>query len=82
MLNAFSVSNNLRTRSRLFLLEKFSGEAATPAAKHLYDINEDFTTLDKNKETTFHNVVVIAVFLRKRAQLYLKLTVYFLSTGV
>ena len=41
--------------------------AATPAAEHLFKVNEDTTPLTQRQATVFHNFVAKSLFLTKRA---------------
>ena len=56
--------------------------AKTPAAEHLFDINDDCTPLPPKGVTTFHNFVAKALFLTKRAHPDIATAVAFLTTRV
>lgn len=60
----------------------FGGEAVTPAARHLFEIDEDSPQLDQPRALTFHHLVAKTVYLAKRARPDLQLAVGFLSTRV
>lgn len=62
--------------------EDFSGEAATPAGKHLFDTDEGSTKLEKDRAAVFHHLVARSVFLCKRARPDIQLAVGFLTTRV
>ena len=62
--------------------EEFKGEATTPEAKHLFDVNEDCEKLEEERAIQFHHLVAKALFLCKRARPDLQLVVAFLSTRV
>ena len=56
--------------------------ATTPAAEHLFKINETPTYLDRKDAMFFHHNMAKLLFLRKRARPDLQTTVAFLSTRV
>ena len=58
------------------------GMATTPAAEHLFKVNETPTYLDKKDAMFFHHNVVKLLFLCKRARPDLQTAVAFLSTHV
>ena len=58
------------------------GIATTPAAEHLFKINETPTYLDEKDAMFFHHNVAKLLFLCKRACLDLQTTVAFLSNHV
>lgn len=60
----------------------FSGEAATPAAAHLFEVDLEATKLCPEKATTFHHLVAKALFLCKRARPDTQMTVGFLCSRV
>jgi len=60
-----------------------SGEAITPAAQHLFDINEDDKELlDQETADVFHSMVAKFLFLAKWARPDLLVAVSFLCTRV
>jgi hypothetical protein len=61
---------------------EMDGEAATPAANHLFDVDEDSPRVSKEKAQFFHTYVAKALFLCKRARPDLQTAVAFLCTGV
>ena len=64
------------------LPEDMEGEAATPAAEHLFKTNDTPTHLNDEKAMFFHHNVAKLLFLCKRARPDLQTTVAFLSTRV
>jgi hypothetical protein len=64
------------------LPEEMNGEAPTPAANHLFSVNEDQTKVDEKKAQFFHTYVAKTLFLCKRARPDLQTTVAFLCTRV
>ena len=60
----------------------FRGEAATPAADHLFQVNEECAKVDEEKAQLYHHTVAKALFLCKRARPDLQTAVAFLSTRV
>eukprot|EP00957_Ditylum_brightwellii_P080266 6105222-Ditylum_brightwellii.AAC.1 len=61
---------------------KYEGEAVTPAANHLFEINKEAEKLGKEEAELFHHVVAKLLFLCKRARPDLQTSVAFLSTRV
>lgn len=61
---------------------EFQGTASTPAANHLFALDESSPRLDDARATQFHHIVAKSLFLCKRARPDLQLTVGFLSTRV
>ena len=60
-----------------------SGEAATPAANHLFETNSNSPTLlDKDKSELFHHITAKLLFLCKRARPDIQTAVAFLCTRV
>jgi Reverse transcriptase (RNA-dependent DNA polymerase) len=59
-----------------------AGAAKTPAASHLFEINEKATKLDDKKAEIFHHLVAKLLYLSKRTRPDLLLTVAFLTTRV
>ena len=60
-----------------------SGEAATPAANHLFETNSNSPTLlDKDKSELFHHITAKLLVLCKRARLDIQTAVAFLCTRV
>ena len=62
--------------------QEFSGEASTPAARHLFNTNDQSPKLDEPRARIFHKMVARSVFLSKRARPDVQLVVGFLSTRV
>lgn len=62
--------------------EEFNGEANTPAAKYLFNVNEECEKLEEQRAIQFHHIVAKALFLCKRARPDFQLVVAFLSTRV
>jgi hypothetical protein len=58
------------------------GEAATPAAGHLFEVNENPQLLDENTANMFHHNVAKLLFLCKRARPDIQTAVAFLCTRV
>jgi hypothetical protein len=58
------------------------GEAATPAANHLFEVNEDGEKLDEETAQLFHHYVAKLMFLCKRARPDTQTAVAFLCTRV
>ena len=59
-----------------------SGNAATPARKNLFDINEDSTLLDKEKHDLFHHLVAKLLYAWKRCRLDIQLASSFFCNRV
>jgi hypothetical protein len=67
----------------LFAQHDSSKSAAnTPAAEHLFKVNEEATSLDQEQATIFHNFVAKCLFLTKRARPDISTAVAFLTTRV
>ena len=64
------------------LPEGFEGRAPTPAAKHLFEVNQNPELLDEKKAQLFHHHVAQLLFLSKRARPDLQTAVAFLCTRV
>ena len=64
------------------LPEEMNGGAPTPAANHLFDVDENQTKVDEKKAQFFHTYVAKALFLCKRARPDLQTAVAFLCTRV
>eukprot|EP00957_Ditylum_brightwellii_P091533 6969889-Ditylum_brightwellii.AAC.1 len=62
--------------------EEFDGEAATPAANHLFEVNNEAEKLKEEDAELFHHLVAQLVFLCKQARPDLQTSVAFLSTCV
>jgi hypothetical protein len=56
--------------------------AATPAAEHLFKVNDEATPLTQRQATVFHNFVAKCLFLTKRARPDIATAVAFLTTRV
>jgi hypothetical protein len=66
----------------LDLPEEFEGEAPTPAANHLFAVNEDAPKVDEKRAQFFHTYVAKTLFLCKRARPNLQTAVSFLCKRV
>eukprot|EP00957_Ditylum_brightwellii_P125660 9578405-Ditylum_brightwellii.AAC.1 len=64
------------------LPDKFDGEAATPAANHLHEVNADGTKLSDEDSELFHHNMAKLLFLSKRARPDIQTAVSFLTTRV
>ena len=65
------------------LPEDMDGEAATPAANHLFKVNqEDPMLLDEDKSDMFHHNTAKLLFVTKRARPDIQTAVAFLTTRV
>ena len=62
--------------------DMLKGNAATPAAAHLFEVNEDAEPLDKERAEQFHQDVMKLMFLAQRARPDIRTAVAFLSTRV
>jgi hypothetical protein len=62
--------------------DDMGGVAATPAANHLFDVNEDCEKLDEETAQLFHHFVAKLLFLYKRARPDIQTSVAFLCTRV
>jgi hypothetical protein len=56
--------------------------AATPAAKHLFKVNDEAKPLAEDQKTVFHNFVAKCLFLTNRARPDITTAVAFLTTRV
>ena len=61
---------------------EMDGEALTPAANHLFSVDDDQTKVDEQKAQFFHTYVAKTLFLCKRARPDLQTAVAFLCTRV
>jgi hypothetical protein len=59
-----------------------AGEAATPAANHLFEVNNKPKLLDEETYDLFHHFTAKLLFLAKRARPDIQTTVAFLTTRV
>ena len=50
------------------LPDDFNGTAVTPAANHLFDINDDCPKLSTDKSELFHHITAQLLFLAKRGR--------------
>eukprot|EP00957_Ditylum_brightwellii_P045862 3479120-Ditylum_brightwellii.AAC.1 len=64
------------------LSNEFGGEAVTPAANYLHDVNKDCTKLSTQSADLFHHNVAKLLFLCKRARPNIQTAVLFLTTRV
>jgi hypothetical protein len=62
--------------------EEWTGEAATPTANHLFEVNPEAKQLDEENAQTFHRIVAKLLFLCKRARPDIQTGVAFLGTRV
>ena len=60
----------------------FDGVAVTPAAEHLFKVNEDAAALDESDSDLFHSTTAKILFLCKRARPDVQTPVAFLCTRV
>jgi hypothetical protein len=59
-----------------------AGESATPAASHLFQVNEDAKKLDEPTAQFFHHNVAKLLFLCKQARHDMQIAIAFLCTRV
>ena len=85
----FSLDNKVQIRMEDYIKNMLSelpanmdGTATTPAAEHLFKINDTPTYLNENNAMFFHHNVAKLLFLCKRARPDLQTAVAFLSTRV
>lgn len=64
------------------LPDNFNGIAVTPAANHLFEVNDNCTKLDTVKAELFHHITAQLLFLAKRGRPDLLTGVAFLTTWV
>eukprot|EP00957_Ditylum_brightwellii_P084670 6438372-Ditylum_brightwellii.AAC.1 len=64
------------------LSNEFDGEAVSPAANHLHDVNKDCIKLSTQLAELFHHNVAKLLFLCKRAPPDIQTAVLFLVTRV
>ena len=62
--------------------EKIESTNTTPAAEHLFKVNEECPKLNEMKAQAFHNTVAKGLFLCKRSQGDIMTTIAFLCTRV
>jgi hypothetical protein len=62
--------------------EEFMGHAATPAANHLFQVNDKAEKLDDEKSEKFHHLTAKLLYLSKRARPDLQTAVAFLCKRV
>jgi len=58
------------------------GEAVTPAANHLFEVNDNPEKLDESTSQTFHHLTAKLLFLAKRSRPDIQTAVAFLTTRV
>uniref|UniRef100_A0A7S2E9B4 Uncharacterized protein n=1 Tax=Ditylum brightwellii TaxID=49249 RepID=A0A7S2E9B4_9STRA len=63
-------------------LEKIEGSVTTPAADHLFIINENGIKLPEEKARSFHTTTAKLLFLCKRARQDIQMPVAFLTSRV
>ena len=59
---------------------EFAGEASTPAASYLFDVNNNCEKLNSKATTDFHHLVLQLLFLWKRGHPYIQTAIAFLTT--
>jgi hypothetical protein len=64
------------------LPDDMNGEATTPAANHLFEVDESADKLDEETAQLFHHNVAKLLFLCKRARPDVQAAVAFLTTRV
>ena len=64
------------------LPKHFDGDSTTPAAEHLFDVNDNSTKLSEEHAIFFHTIVYKLLFLCKRARPDIQTTITFLTTRV
>jgi hypothetical protein len=57
-----------------------TGEAPTPAATHLFQVNPEAQKLDSERRELFHQNIAKLLFLSKRVRLDLQMAVAFFCT--
>jgi hypothetical protein len=62
--------------------EEITKSANTPAASHLFDVNEECAKLDEKQSEIFHKIVAKLLFACKRARPDIQTAVAFLTTRV
>jgi hypothetical protein len=62
--------------------DESKAKAATPAAMHLFEVNDDAKRISEEDAILFHNLVARGLFLCKRARPDIQLAVAFLTTRV
>jgi Reverse transcriptase (RNA-dependent DNA polymerase)/Zinc knuckle len=62
--------------------EDMAGVCPTPAANHLFEVNQEAEKLDETKKEFFHHVVAQLLFLCKRARPDIQTAIAFLCTRV
>jgi len=62
--------------------EDVSKQAATPAKKDLFEIDEKSQSLDKDGADLFHSIVAKLLYVAKRGRIDIQLTIAFLCTRV
>ena len=85
----FSVPGEVRIRMENYvkeMIESFpdgiEGTSASPAADHLFQVNENGVLLDEKRAEVFHTIVAKGLFLCKRARGDIMTTIAFLCTRV
>ena len=62
--------------------EDLTKGAATPATRHLFEINENSLKLNEEKSEIFHHIVSKLLYVAQRARIDIQLTIAFLCTRV
>ena len=61
---------------------EFKGRAQTPAASHLFHVNEDSPKLDKERADYFHSLTMQLMYVAQRGRPDIRVAIAFLSTRV
>ena len=64
------------------LPDKYKGAAVTPAANHLFEVNENAKKLPEDGAQVFHSMVAKLLFLSKRSRPDILTSISFLTTRV
>ena len=64
------------------LPKHFDGDSTTPAAEHLFDVNDNSTKLSEEHAIFFHTIVYKLLLLCKRARPNIQTAIAFLTTRV
>ena len=62
--------------------KQFKGKAATPAAQHLFAVNDHAPKMNKEKSEYFHSLVMQLMYLAHRGRPDIRVAIGFLSTRV
>ena len=61
---------------------EFKGRAQTPAASHLFHVNEESPKLDKERADYFHSLTIQLMYVAQRGRPDIRVAIAFLSTRV